>query len=197
MKSPSTSGLAVASLVCGIVGFCVCPLSLLAIIFGHIAHSQIGRSEGAMGGSGLAIAGFSTGYVGILLGFLMGFLVLPALIIPAVTAGREKANQMQCQAQLRIISTHYGLYYVENERAPTRDELMEYMRKDGLADDVWHCPSSGALEESYELFKVSVKDFRRSTPTVVLLRDAGHPHGHHDGCNVCYLDGKVEFIEDR
>jgi len=57
-----TNGLAIASLVLGIL--CVYWItSILAVIFGHIALSQIKRSNGTQTGRGLAIAGLVLGYV--------------------------------------------------------------------------------------------------------------------------------------
>jgi hypothetical protein len=58
------SGLAVASLVLGIVWLYGLG-SLLAVIFGSIALSQIGRSNGRLGGRGMAIAGLVLGIVGV------------------------------------------------------------------------------------------------------------------------------------
>lgn len=46
--------------------------SILAVVFGHIALSQIGRRQ--QGGRGLAVAGLVIGYVGV--GFLVLFIVL-------------------------------------------------------------------------------------------------------------------------
>jgi hypothetical protein len=66
-----TNGLAVASLVLGIVGlilfgFFMIP-NILAVIFGFVALSQINRAPaGAMGGKGMAIAGLVMGLIGIL-----------------------------------------------------------------------------------------------------------------------------------
>ncbi|MFL5798900.1 MAG: DUF4190 domain-containing protein [Actinomycetota bacterium] len=65
-----TNGLAVASLVLGIVGVLVALLAIpeiLALIFGLVALGQIRRSSGTLGGRGLAIAGVSLGGVGIAL----------------------------------------------------------------------------------------------------------------------------------
>ena len=60
--SPPTNGMATASLVCGLIGFVACGLtSVLAIIFGHIAHSQIRRT--GEGGHGMAVAGLILGYL--------------------------------------------------------------------------------------------------------------------------------------
>lgn len=192
MPAPkSTSSLAVVSLIFGSLGLLCClPLSLVAVICGHIAHSRISQSQGTLGGSGVAVAGFVTGYVGI----LVGMLVLPSLILPAVIAGREKANQMACSHNLRLICGYHGQYCGENDRQPTVDELTEYMRELRAPDDAWHCLSSGALGQSYKLIAVSEEDMRRGTPSVVLLRDVGHPH--RDGYNACYLDGRVEYIEE-
>ncbi|MBI3097472.1 MAG: DUF4190 domain-containing protein [Planctomycetes bacterium] len=62
-----TSGLAIASLVCGIMafmscGFCLLP-QVLAVIFGHMARSRIEASGGTLEGQGLAMAGLILGYI--------------------------------------------------------------------------------------------------------------------------------------
>lgn len=56
-----TNGFAIASLVLGLVGG-----SLLAVIFGHVAHAQIASSGGRQSGSGMATAGLILGYLTIL-----------------------------------------------------------------------------------------------------------------------------------
>jgi hypothetical protein len=62
--TPPTNGMAVASLVSGLtwMGWFG---SFLAVIFGHVALSQIKKSGGHEGGTGLAIAGLVFGYLGI------------------------------------------------------------------------------------------------------------------------------------
>lgn len=62
-----TSGLAIASMVCGIVGLVACMmipgvLSIAAVICGHLAISKIRNSPVPIGGKGMAIAGLATGY---------------------------------------------------------------------------------------------------------------------------------------
>jgi hypothetical protein len=59
-----TNGLAIAAMVLGIVWIYWLG-SLLAVIFGHVALSQIGKSGGAQTGRGMAIAGVVLGYVGL------------------------------------------------------------------------------------------------------------------------------------
>jgi hypothetical protein len=65
--APRTSGLAVASLVLGILFLCGIG-SLLATIFGAVALGQISRSRGALTGKGMAVAGLVLGIIG--LGFI-------------------------------------------------------------------------------------------------------------------------------
>lgn len=64
IRQTKTNGLAIASLVLGIVWIYWLG-SLLAVIFGHVALSQIGNSAGAQSGRGLAIAGVVLGYIGV------------------------------------------------------------------------------------------------------------------------------------
>jgi hypothetical protein len=60
----ATNGLAIASLVLGIVWIYWIG-SILALIFGYVAKGQIDRAGGTQGGRGLAIAGIVLGWVGI------------------------------------------------------------------------------------------------------------------------------------
>jgi hypothetical protein len=75
----STNGLAVAALVLGIVGWIPCGIgSLLAVVLGFVARSQIRDSRGRQGGDGLALAGIILGFIGI--GLWILFLVLSAAL---------------------------------------------------------------------------------------------------------------------
>lgn len=77
--APKTNGLAIASLVLGIVWVWWIG-SLLAIIFGHRARSQIDGSGGAETGRGMATAGLVLGYLG------LGFLILGIVAIVGAAA---------------------------------------------------------------------------------------------------------------
>ena len=74
-----TNALAISSLVCGIIGWIIPILfALLAIIFGHVARSQIKRS--GQGGAGLALAGLILGYIQFV---IMSIGILAAIALPA------------------------------------------------------------------------------------------------------------------
>jgi hypothetical protein len=78
---PKTSGMAIASMVVGILGVfggwmcCGVALPIIAIVLGHISFAQIQKTPANLTGKGLAIAGFTTGYVGLLLGIIVSLLL--------------------------------------------------------------------------------------------------------------------------
>jgi hypothetical protein len=90
--------MAVASMVLGILGLMggwMCSgliLPVLAIMFGHIAYSNISRQPTALTGKGMAIAGFTMGYVGLMFGLFIVFVLGTATAFLA-TVTQEMAKQ--------------------------------------------------------------------------------------------------------
>ncbi|MFN2130740.1 MAG: DUF4190 domain-containing protein [Anaerolineae bacterium] len=85
---PKTSDAAVASLICGILGWSFLPFvgAVLAVILGHMARTDIKRSNGRLSGDTLAVFGLLLGYaslaliaVGII---LLAFLIALGIAIP-------------------------------------------------------------------------------------------------------------------
>ena len=68
--SAGTNGLAIASLVCSLIGWVVCPFvaEIVGVIFGFVALGQIKQS--GQGGRGLALAGIIIGGMAVVLGVL-------------------------------------------------------------------------------------------------------------------------------
>ena len=71
-QATSTNGLAIASMVLGILWLYWIG-SILALVFGYVAKGQIERSAGRQSGKGMAIAGIVLGWIGV--GFLALFIV--------------------------------------------------------------------------------------------------------------------------
>jgi DNA-directed RNA polymerase subunit RPC12/RpoP len=71
-----TSGLAVASLIFGLLNFAVCITFIPGIVCGHMAHARIRDSGGTLGGSGLATWGLALNYIA---AAFMTFVVLMAI----------------------------------------------------------------------------------------------------------------------
>ena len=78
-ETRSTSVLAIVSLVSGILGWTFMPMlgSLVAVVTGHLARTDIRASHGRIEGDGLAVAGLVLGWVSIAVGLLVvaGFLM--------------------------------------------------------------------------------------------------------------------------
>ncbi len=67
---PRASGLAITSMVCGILGLCCCVTAIPAVVCGHIALSQINREPALYRGRGMALAGLVLGYISIALNII-------------------------------------------------------------------------------------------------------------------------------
>ena len=85
-----TSGKAIVSLVSGLF-FLFLPLSIVAIIFGHLSLSDIKKSASRLKGQGMAIAGLVLGYLGIAV--IPVTLIIAAIAIPNLLRARIAANE--------------------------------------------------------------------------------------------------------
>jgi prepilin-type processing-associated H-X9-DG protein len=96
-----TSGKATASLVLGVLSFCLWILAgIPAIVLGILGLRDIERSRGALKGRGIATAG-------IVMGGVSSMLIVPgimlAMLLPAVNAARENGRRMTCANNLKQI----------------------------------------------------------------------------------------------
>jgi type II secretory pathway pseudopilin PulG len=90
---PKTSGLAIASVICGPLGFLTAGLSgIAAVITGHMALSAIKRSGGFVKGTGMAITGLVTGYISIL---ILPIAILAGLAAPVILKQRQAADRTE------------------------------------------------------------------------------------------------------
>jgi hypothetical protein len=111
-----TSGKAIASLVLGILSFC---LSFLAgipgAILGILALVQIGNSQGQLQGRGMAITGLVLSLVGSL---MVTPLLILALLLPAVQKVRQAANNQVSMNNLHQIGIAMHAYHNERNTLP-------------------------------------------------------------------------------
>lgn len=143
---PTPNGLAIASLILGIValigpGIAVAfpfyililptPLTILSaipgVILGHLALGAIQSSRGRESGSGLAIAGLVTGYVAILL-LVLAILYYEFFLLPA----QRRATEMTIAALNRVTQMKVGghgfdrrLYTPRKTAVPVRTEGLD------------------------------------------------------------------------
>jgi type IV pilus assembly protein PilA len=98
----TTSTKAIISLIFGILFF-LFPLPIVAVIFGHLALSEIRKSGGRLTGQGMATAGLILGYIGA--ASIPIILVVAAIAIPNLLRARMAANESSAVASVRIITT--------------------------------------------------------------------------------------------
>ncbi len=97
-----TSGMAIVSLVCGLLFF-IFPIAIVAIITGHLSLSGIRKSAGRLKGEGAAIAGLVLGYLGI--AAIPFILIIAAIAIPNFLRARIAANESSAVASVRTLNT--------------------------------------------------------------------------------------------
>lgn len=138
VNPPTTSGKAVASLICGFLFFAF-PAAIAAIILGHLSLSDIRKSAGRLTGEGIAIGGLVLGYLGALM--IPFVLIVAAIAIPNLLRARMAANQAAAVGSLREIeqaSTAYSDTY-RNGFPASIDALS------GLGDP--SCDHAGLIDE--------------------------------------------------
>ncbi len=104
-STPKTSGLAVASLIFGLIG--IFPIALFLSIK---SIRQINASNGTIGGKGFAIAGLVTSILGVITALILASMVLPAL---ANTA--RMAKRIKCVNNLRNTSMAHRDFAMDND----------------------------------------------------------------------------------
>lgn len=107
VEPAETSGKAIASLICGLLFFI--PLLFIgAIVFGHMALSEIRKSAGRLKGEGIAMAGLTLGY-----GWIAGIpiiLIVAAIAIPNLLRARIAANEASAVAAVRTLNVAETAY---------------------------------------------------------------------------------------
>ena len=107
-----TSGLAVASLVCGVLGFLFLP-ALAGVVLGLVALIKINKSRGQLGGQGLAIAGLCISGVMV---FVSAIIILQAaLLLPAMNKAKGNAVRIHCVNNLKQVGLAARMYSMDNK----------------------------------------------------------------------------------
>lgn len=113
--TPKTSGMAISSLVLGILGVFTCGITaLIGLILGIIAMVKVKNSGGKLGGGGVALAGTIVSGI-----FLVMFLVMipiyAAMMLPALAAAKQKAQAISCVNNLKQLAIGVRMYSADNK----------------------------------------------------------------------------------
>ena len=125
MGPAETSGKAITSLICGLLFFV--PFAFIAaVVFGHIALSEVKRSAGRLKGEGLAIAGLVLGYLWI--AGIPIILIIAAIAIPNLLRARIVANEASALAGVRTLIAAEISYTAEHPEAGFTCSLSDLSR---------------------------------------------------------------------
>jgi type II secretory pathway pseudopilin PulG len=146
----ATSGLAIASVICGPLGFLTAGLSgIAAVITGHMALAAIKRSGGMLKGTGMAITGLVTGYLTIL---ILPIAILAGLAAPVILKQRQAADRVESINNAKML--HLALIDFDNDYGSfpsdkhakdvpefaglTGPRVLEQLEAAGCVDDLDH-----------------------------------------------------------
>jgi hypothetical protein len=133
------------SMITGIVGLCMGPLGLIALVLGIIGISK--TSGNKMRGMGFAIAGTVLGVLGVL-----GTCLIVAILLPAIGQARITAQTMMSESRLEMIADGMLSYRDEHGSLPEGENwqrtLSTYLV--GMPDDpMFDSPISDGDEVEY------------------------------------------------
>ena len=161
-----TSGMAVASLVLGLVGFCGIT-GIIGIILGIAAQVKIRRSGGKLKGSGLAIAGIVVSCVM----FLLSIPILAALLLPALAKVKQSSQNGSCENNARQVALAVRLYADENEgKCPPAVNWCDAILNNLPGPETLRCPQRRGEQSGFAFnAKLAGKTLSSIPPDTVLI----------------------------
>jgi len=199
-----TSGMAIASLVMGVLGLCGIT-AVAGLVLGIVALVKINRSGGRLSGQGLAIAGICVS------GFMLLFSVpmMAALMLPALARAKQKAQTINCVNNLKQLGLAVRVYAVDhNDQLPPATTWCDAIQSNVGSPKVFECPAEPGRRCAYAFnASLNAKKEGEINPQTVLLyeSDAGwngaggagelKPHKHSSRTvNVAFADGSVRQV---
>ncbi len=145
---PVRQGLAVTSMVLGILGLltaCVPILSIIALVLGIVALVKASQRPAEYGGKGFAIAGVCLG--GLSLVLLPVMLLLGSILLPSLAKARELAKRSVCTANL--LGFAKGMEIYANQYGGQYPPDVEALLTSGLAQPTMFACPSGSPDVDY------------------------------------------------
>ena len=188
-----TSGLAIASLVLGILGI--------------VERQQTNKSNGALGGGGIALAGTIVSAI-----FLLFVIPLSAaMILPALAKAKQRALSIQCINNMRQLSLAAHMYAAEHgDRLPSSENWCDAEKQYvGGNTRVYQCPAADSADRCDYAFnsQLSGVELKNANPQTVLIFESDPGWNSSGGSElmlkasrhgrtfaVAFVDGHVEQV---
>ncbi|MCH8054331.1 MAG: DUF4190 domain-containing protein [Planctomycetes bacterium] len=181
------AGLAIASLVLGIVGFCTVGIAgIVGVILGIVALVKAANEPQVDRGRGFAIAGIVTGAVSL----LMILPLMVAILLPSLSRARELAKRSVCGANLRSVEISLRTYVDDYAQEPP--SLSALVDENRIGPAMLKCPSADPVTgQAISYLWVGGVDCTNGEN--VVMYEPLQNHGGEGG-NVLFCDGHVEFV---
>lgn len=206
--STKTSGLAIASLVLGILGLFTCgTTALIGLILGIIAMTKVRKSQGALGGGGMALAGIIVSAV-----FIFLIPIFAAMLLPALAQAKSKAQSIHCMNNVKQLSLALRIYATDNQnRYPAATNWCNAIRLEVGSTNTYRCPADLPDSRCSYAFNAQVAgtEMARVDPNTVVIFEseggwnvAGGPEllldksRHRHVVVVGFADGHVESVSE-
>lgn len=204
-----TSGLAIASLVLGVLGFCGVT-ALAGLILGIIATIKINKSQGQLKGNGLAIAGICVS--GLMLLFAIPFMA--ALTLPALAKAKQRAQTVACMNNMKQLVLAVKMYADDNKNQfPPAATWCDAIQPAVGSDKLFKCPAAGSENRCSYAFNARLASAAENkievAATTVLIFETedgwnasggpelllSHPR-HGRAVGVAFADGHAEMVPE-
>jgi hypothetical protein len=163
-----TSGLAITSLVLGILGFFTCGISaIVGLILGIIALVKIKNSNGRLSGNGVAIAGTVVSAI-----FLLMIPIFAAMLLPAFAKAKSKAQTVACVNNMKQIALAVKIYSGDNnDQLPPAATWCDAIHTEVGTDRVFKCPAGEKAERSHYAFNAKLGGLNETNiaPNTVMI----------------------------
>lgn len=198
-----TSGMAIASLVLGIAGMFTCGVTaLVGLVLGIISLIKIPKSNGALRGWGIALAGTIVSAL-----FLLVMPVYAGLFIPALANAKQKTQEINCVNNLKQLALAVRIYASDNDdKYPTAATWCDLIQADVGSARVFQCPAADKDQRCHYAYNAKLSGLEEdkiNTNTVLFVEADGSwnqsggpelmlPKPRHRRFVVAFADGRVE-----
>ena len=168
-----TSGLAVTSLVLGILGLFTCGITaLFGLILGIIALVKAKQNRSTLGVNGIALAGVIVSAI-----FVFMIPIFAAILLPALAAAKQKAQTINCVNNEKQLALAVKIYSGDhNGQFPLAATWCDALKVDVGSEKVFKCVaanSSSRCDYAFNAKLGGMEESKIAPDTVMIFESEG------------------------